>query len=63
MQADRPRVVTVSSLAHRSGGADVVDANAMGPYNPRHSYSNTKLANLLFAQELQRRVAAPTAAG
>jgi NAD(P)-dependent dehydrogenase (short-subunit alcohol dehydrogenase family) len=58
MQSDRPRVVTVSSIAHRSGGADVVDANAMGPYHPGHSYSNTKLANLLFAQELQRRASA-----
>ena len=55
MQAPSPRVVTVSSLAHRSGGTDVVDANAMGPYHAGHSYSNTKLANLLFAQELQRR--------
>jgi NAD(P)-dependent dehydrogenase (short-subunit alcohol dehydrogenase family) len=55
LRSDRPRVVTVSSIAHRSGGADVVDANAMGPYNAAHSYSNTKLANLLFAQELQRR--------
>ncbi len=55
MQSDAPRVVTVSSLAHRSGGTDVVDGNAMGPYQPSHSYSNTKLANLLFARELQRR--------
>ncbi len=58
MRAKAPRVVTVSSLAHRSGGSDVVDGNAMGPYAARHSYSNTKLANLLFAQELQRRATA-----
>jgi NAD(P)-dependent dehydrogenase (short-subunit alcohol dehydrogenase family) len=57
-QSDRPRVVTVSSIAHKSGGADVVEANAIGPYKASHSYSNTKLANLLFAQELQRRAVA-----
>jgi NAD(P)-dependent dehydrogenase (short-subunit alcohol dehydrogenase family) len=58
LQTERPRVVTVSSIAHRGGGADVIDANAAGPYNPSHAYANTKLANLLFAQELQRRAAA-----
>jgi NAD(P)-dependent dehydrogenase (short-subunit alcohol dehydrogenase family) len=55
LRTDAPRVVTVSSLAHRSGGADVIDANALGPYKPSHSYANSKLANLLFAVELQRR--------
>jgi NAD(P)-dependent dehydrogenase (short-subunit alcohol dehydrogenase family) len=49
------RVVTVSSLAHRGGQADLVDGNVVGPYHPRRSYSNSKLANLLFALELQRR--------
>jgi NAD(P)-dependent dehydrogenase (short-subunit alcohol dehydrogenase family) len=55
LQTDQPRVVTVSSIAHKSGGADVVDANAMGQYNQARAYANSKLANLLFAQELQRR--------
>jgi NAD(P)-dependent dehydrogenase (short-subunit alcohol dehydrogenase family) len=54
-QSDSPRVVTVSSIAHKGGGADVVDANAIGPYKPSRTYSNSKLANLLFAMELQRR--------
>ncbi len=53
-----PRVVTVSSLAHKSGGPDVVDANMTGPYKGSRSYSNSKLANLLFALELQRRAVA-----
>jgi NAD(P)-dependent dehydrogenase (short-subunit alcohol dehydrogenase family) len=49
-----PRVVTVSSVAHFGAEIDVVDGNA-GPYRPQKAYSNSKLANLLFAGELQRR--------
>jgi NAD(P)-dependent dehydrogenase (short-subunit alcohol dehydrogenase family) len=53
-----PRVVTVASIAHFGGQADVVDANAGEPYRPQKAYSNSKLANLLFADELQRRASA-----
>jgi NAD(P)-dependent dehydrogenase (short-subunit alcohol dehydrogenase family) len=49
------RVVTVSSVAHHGGTAAVVDANAGEPYHPQRTYSNSKLANLLFASELHRR--------
>jgi NAD(P)-dependent dehydrogenase (short-subunit alcohol dehydrogenase family) len=52
------RVVTVSSLAHFGGNADVLRANDTGSYRPQRAYSNSKLANLLFALELQRRAAA-----
>jgi len=55
--AESPRVVTVSSLAHRSGGTDVVDGNPAATYRPQPAYANSKLANLLFARELQRRAA------
>jgi NAD(P)-dependent dehydrogenase (short-subunit alcohol dehydrogenase family) len=58
LQTERPRVVTVCSVAHKGGGSDVVDANAFGPYRGSRAYSNSKLANLLFAQELQRRAVA-----
>ena len=51
------RVVTVSSLAHRQGKATVLEANRAGGYNPSTTYGNSKLANLLFAFELQRRAA------
>ena len=50
-----PRVVTVASIAHFGGEADVVDANVGQPYRAQKAYSNSKLANLLFAQQLQRR--------
>ncbi|MGY1771093.1 oxidoreductase [Blastococcus sp. SYSU D00813] len=55
------RVVTVSSSTHRMGGLDVDDLNwQRRPYSPTAAYAATKLANLLFTLELQRRL---TAAG
>ncbi|MGH8862493.1 MAG: SDR family NAD(P)-dependent oxidoreductase, partial [Jatrophihabitantaceae bacterium] len=50
------RVVTVASIAHHGAGEDVIDANATPDYDPQHAYSNSKLANLLFADELQRQI-------
>jgi NAD(P)-dependent dehydrogenase (short-subunit alcohol dehydrogenase family) len=52
-----PRVVTVASVAHFRGKGDVVDGNPAETYRPEPAYSNSKLANLLFASELQRRAA------
>ena len=53
------RVVTVSSLAHRGGGLDPDDLNfERRTYNPAAAYSASKLANLLFALELDRRAQA-----
>jgi NAD(P)-dependent dehydrogenase (short-subunit alcohol dehydrogenase family) len=55
------RVVTVSSGAHRSGRIDFDDLNwERKPYNAWRAYGQSKLANLLFSAELQRRL---TAAG
>ena len=56
--ATSPRVVTVSSLAHHSGRADVLDHNPPQGYQPQRAYGNSKLANLLFGAELQRRARA-----
>jgi NAD(P)-dependent dehydrogenase (short-subunit alcohol dehydrogenase family) len=53
------RVVTVSSSMHRSGHIDLEDLNwETRPYNATRAYGQSKLANLLFTLELQRRLAA-----
>jgi NAD(P)-dependent dehydrogenase (short-subunit alcohol dehydrogenase family) len=55
------RVVTVSSTAHRIGTIDFSDLNwERKPYRAWRAYGQSKLANLLFTSELQRRL---TAAG
>jgi NAD(P)-dependent dehydrogenase (short-subunit alcohol dehydrogenase family) len=56
--AASPRVVTVSSLAHHSGRADVLEGNPPQGYRPERAYGNSKLANVLFGAELERRVTA-----
>jgi len=51
------RVVTVSSLVHRQGAIDFDDLNwERKPYRRWPAYGQTKLANLLFTLELQRRL-------
>ena len=55
------RVVTVSSGAHRFGRIDFDDLNwERRPYAAWRAYGQSKIANLLFTAELQRRL---TAAG
>jgi NAD(P)-dependent dehydrogenase (short-subunit alcohol dehydrogenase family) len=58
LRAQRPRVVTVSSLAHGSANIDFSDLQAERAYSPWASYGQSKLANLLFSFELQARSAA-----
>lgn len=55
LAAPAPRVVTVSSIAHHRGTSAVLDGNPPERYSPNVTYGHSKLANLLFAQELQRR--------
>jgi NAD(P)-dependent dehydrogenase (short-subunit alcohol dehydrogenase family) len=51
------RVVTVSSWAHRMvRGIDFDNPNLTGAYNAQRAYGQSKLANLLFVLELQRRL-------
>ncbi|MFM8895089.1 MAG: oxidoreductase, partial [Actinomycetales bacterium] len=50
------RVVTVSSQAHRFGRLDFDDLMGERRYNSWRAYGQSKLANLLFTSELQRRV-------
>ena len=52
------RVVTVSSSAHRNGRIDFDDLNwEHKKYRAWRAYGQSKLANLLFTAELQRRLA------
>ena len=53
------RVVTVSSLLHRGGTIDFNDLNwRRRKYGRSTAYAQSKLANLLFGLELQRRLTA-----
>nr|WP_206030871.1 oxidoreductase [Rhodococcus sp. B10] len=55
--ADSATVVTVSSVAHKQAPKlNFDDLHATRGYNPQRMYANSKLANLLFALELQRRL-------
>jgi NAD(P)-dependent dehydrogenase (short-subunit alcohol dehydrogenase family) len=50
------RVVAVSSFLHHQGGLDLADLNfERRPYGPWVAYRQSKIANLLFAFELDRR--------
>jgi len=51
----QPRVVTLSSNAHRTGRMRWDDLQWERGYRPWGAYGQSKLANLLFAFELQRR--------
>ncbi|MGH3641200.1 MAG: oxidoreductase [Mycobacterium sp.] len=55
----RGRVVTLTSDFHRGGKLDLDDLNwQRRHYDPSQAYKDSKLANLLFARELQRRLTA-----
>jgi NAD(P)-dependent dehydrogenase (short-subunit alcohol dehydrogenase family) len=58
--APAPRVVTLSSGMHRSGSIKFGDLQREHGYNNWLAYGQSKLANLMFCFELQRRA---TAAG
>ena len=53
--AEGARVVTVSSIAAGQRNLDFNDANAEQAYKPMGSYGMAKLAQLMFAMELDRR--------
>src|SRR3984893_9751899 len=60
LAAAEPRVVTLSSGAHRIGRIKFDDLQGARRYNNWLAYGQSKLSNLLFCFELQRRA---TAAG
>jgi NAD(P)-dependent dehydrogenase (short-subunit alcohol dehydrogenase family) len=50
------RIVTMSSQGHVDGVLDFADLDAEPGYQPADAYHRTKLANLLFTYELDRRL-------
>ncbi|MDU5336506.1 oxidoreductase [Enterococcus sp.] len=54
-KAQNARVVTVSSMAHRSGEIHFDDLQLEKNYDPNVAYSQSKLACLMFALELHKR--------
>lgn len=59
-RGDQPRVVTVSSGMHRIGRMQFDDLQRESNYERWTAYAQSKVANLLFCRELQKRL---TAAG
>ena len=56
MRTPASRIVTVSSLYHMFGRINLDNLNAEKGYQAGAAYSQSKLANLLFTYELQRRL-------
>jgi NAD(P)-dependent dehydrogenase (short-subunit alcohol dehydrogenase family) len=54
-QANAPRVISLSSVAARQGQIDFGDLQSRTNYNAMAAYSQSKIACLMFAFELQRR--------
>ncbi|MGI4977280.1 MAG: SDR family oxidoreductase [Janthinobacterium lividum] len=54
-RGEAARVVSVASLAHLRGRIDFADLNAERRYGAWRAYTQSKLAVLMFAREMQRR--------
>ena len=58
LKAEHARIVTISSQVHKTGRINFDDLNSEKSYQKWLAYGQSKLANLLFAYELQRKLAA-----
>jgi NAD(P)-dependent dehydrogenase (short-subunit alcohol dehydrogenase family) len=58
LAADGSRIVTMSSISHLQGRVDFDDLQGERRYRPDAAYGQSKLANLLFTFELDRRLRA-----
>jgi NAD(P)-dependent dehydrogenase (short-subunit alcohol dehydrogenase family) len=56
--AERPRIVTIASIAHKRGQINFDDLQSTKGYGPMRAYQQSKLADLMFAFELDRRLRA-----
>ncbi|HWW23592.1 MAG TPA: oxidoreductase [Edaphobacter sp.] len=57
-RSERPRVVTLASIAHKRGRLNFDDLQSTNNYSPMGSYQQSKLADLMLAFELDRRLRA-----
>jgi NAD(P)-dependent dehydrogenase (short-subunit alcohol dehydrogenase family) len=55
---DRSRIVTIASIAHKRGKINFDDLHSTRSYSPMGAYQQSKLANVLFTFELDRRLRA-----
>jgi len=64
-QSQRPRIVTIASIAHKRGRLNFDDLQSTKSYSPMGAYRQSKLADLMIAFELDRRLraAGPPASG
>jgi NAD(P)-dependent dehydrogenase (short-subunit alcohol dehydrogenase family) len=58
LKSDGSRVVTVSSNGHKVGRINLGDLQSERGYRKMRAYAQSKLSNLMFTFELQRRLAA-----
>lgn len=56
--SEPPRVVTIASLAHKRTHLELDDLQSVKKYSPLRAYQQSKLANLMLAFELSRRLRA-----
>ena len=54
--AEVPRVVTIASIAHKRTHLELDDLQSEKTYSPMRAYQQSKLANLMLAFELSRRL-------
>jgi len=61
LESETPRLAVVSSLAHKMGRIDLTDMDwSRRCYRKWRAYGDSKIANLYFASEMQRRYGAGT---
>lgn len=58
LEGNTPRIITLSSEAHRYAKLDFSDLQSAKKYNALTAYSNSKLANILFTRQLAKKVQA-----
>lgn len=56
LKTGNSRIVSLSSIAHQQGEVDFDDLQSKKKYKPIKAYAQSKLACLMFAYELQRRL-------